>query len=78
MQLAAWMRVRYPSIIDGAIAASAPVGAFVSRFSEPPFDPAAYWKARPLDLSSRPASKFVARIDRHLSVCMRCGTHMLY
>ena len=47
-QLAAWMRVRYPSIIDGAVAASAPVGAFVSRFSDPPFDPAAYWQVRQL------------------------------
>lgn len=44
LQLAAWMRVRYPSVIDGAIAASAPVGAFVSRLSHPPFDPSSYWK----------------------------------
>ena len=38
--------MRYPSVIDGAIAASAPVAAFVSRFIDPPFDPAAYWQVR--------------------------------
>lgn len=38
------MRVRYPSVVAGAIAASAPVGAFVSRFTRPPFDPSTYWK----------------------------------
>ena len=47
------MRVRYPSVIDGAIAASAPVAAFVSRFIDPPFDPAAYWQVRSAGLCAQ-------------------------
>lgn len=38
--LAAWMRIKYPSAVDGAIAASAPILAFEGQG----FDSEAYWQ----------------------------------
>ncbi len=46
--LAAWMRVKYPHIIEGAVAASAPVAAFPSL---PGWDPGRFWEVRLLLVS---------------------------
>ncbi|KAK9812902.1 hypothetical protein WJX72_005519 [[Myrmecia] bisecta] len=47
--LAAWLRRKYPALVQGAIAASAPVGAFVSN---PKFDTSTYWKVVTDDASA--------------------------
>ena len=40
--LSTWMRLKYPSSVDGAVAGSAPVWSFVGE--EPPVDPGAFAK----------------------------------
>ena len=40
--LSAWMRMRYPAVVDGAIAASAPILAFPHL--APTFDTESYWR----------------------------------
>lgn len=38
--LATWMRLKYPSLVDGAVAGSAPIWSFVGE--DPPVDPGAF------------------------------------
>ncbi|CAD7698965.1 unnamed protein product [Ostreobium quekettii] len=40
--LAAWMRMKYPHVVDGVIAASAPIWSFLGE--EPAYDTGAYYK----------------------------------
>lgn len=48
--LAAWMRMKYPHIIAGAVAASAPVAAFPG--TDPPFRPSAFWEVVTADATA--------------------------
>eukprot|EP00854_Cymbomonas_tetramitiformis_P025687 gene25687-31413_t len=47
--LAAWLRIKYPGSIDGAIAASAPILAFAGE--SPAFDTNTYWQVVTADAS---------------------------
>eukprot|EP00193_Tetraselmis_chui_P014009 CAMPEP_0177778850 /NCGR_PEP_ID=MMETSP0491_2-20121128/16202_1 /TAXON_ID=63592 /ORGANISM="Tetraselmis chuii, Strain PLY429" /LENGTH=478 /DNA_ID=CAMNT_0019298207 /DNA_START=295 /DNA_END=1728 /DNA_ORIENTATION=+ len=49
--LAAWMRMKYPQAVDGAIASSAPILAFDGL--EPPYDAGSYAKAVTYDATSK-------------------------
>ncbi|KAG2497771.1 hypothetical protein HYH03_004043 [Edaphochlamys debaryana] len=51
--LAAWMRVKYPHIITGAVAASAPVGAFPGV---PGWDPTRFWAVATYDATAAAGS----------------------
>lgn len=42
-ELAAWMRLKYPHLVHGAIAASAPIAGFPGV---PGFNPSDFWKVR--------------------------------
>lgn len=58
--LADWLRMLYPSVVVGALAASAPVLAFDRVLSRPRFDAQSYWRVVTSD-ASPPSSVSVLR-----------------
>ena len=53
--LASWFRMKYPHIVDGVIAASAPILSFEGE--QPPIDPAAFYRVVTYDATEGAGSK---------------------
>ncbi|KAK9796283.1 hypothetical protein WJX73_004046 [Symbiochloris irregularis] len=49
--LAAWLRLKFPHLVQGAIAASSPLKSFISDFAFPAYDPSSFWKVVTQDAS---------------------------
>lgn len=73
--LASWMRMKYPHVLDGAIAGSAPIWAFPGE--DPPVDSGAFAKIVTRDASPAGGSaQACAGLHRHMqSPCCCCTAH---
>lgn len=73
--LAAWLRMKDPAAVDGAIAASAPLLAFLGETYGPPVDPEAFLRIATFDASKAAGSapRCVANIRRAIDAMLEKG-----
>ncbi|KAK9840725.1 hypothetical protein WJX81_000409 [Elliptochloris bilobata] len=70
--LSAWLRMKYPWTVIGALAASAPIGAYVSALNKPAFEPERFWEVVTRDAELASAS-CPENVREAFSVLFRLG-----